>query len=85
MPLFSRGHYLEVGKVLHSVYHNDTRLVQPAETHRRLTIRRITWKLADLFEKDNTGFDRKRFMNDTGVQDSIPNEEETHGKTQEVD
>ena len=74
--LFSRDAYLAVGAVLHKAYHRDTRLEQPAETHRRLTIRKVAQLLADMFEADNKGFERNRFMDYTGVYDSILNEEE---------
>lgn len=74
--LFSRNAYLAISKVLYKAYHKDTRLAQPAETHRRLTIRRVTQLLADMFQADNERFQRNRFIDATGVHDSILNEEE---------
>ena len=79
MPLFSRGHFLEIGKVLrHEIerYPDDGSILNTAA---RGAVCGVIFKLADTFGQDNAGFSRKMFLE--AVFDSIPNEEESNGKT----
>ncbi len=74
--LFSRDAYIAIGTVLRKEYRRKTGKSGGAEVSRRLTIRRMAYMLADMFQEDNKGFERNRFMDYTGVYDSILNEEE---------
>ena len=83
MPLFSRGHFLEIGNVLrHEIdrYPDDGTVLNTAA---RDAVGRVIFKLADAFELDNRGFERERFLKD--VLGSLPNAEDSHGTTRTTD
>lgn len=75
MPLFSRGHFLEVGTVMrHEIdrYPDDGTVLNTAA---RDVVSGVIFRLADLFEKDNAGFSRTMFLHD--VLGTITNEEDS--------